>query len=238
MQITPEVLTFLKKVVRTAELVDIDNIIIETGCVRAIDDKKTVLIFQENNIPILPFDSIGLNRTGVFTSRLQLAETRDNFTVDAILNAEGDQVISLTMKGAGMKIDYRCANPTTVKAPKKMLDTLKYRIPLNSEAVMLLQRAHVAMPQLSDIQVVTILSSKDGVSFELADSNNDVFSHTFTLSAENLVDGEPVLFANRYPVKTLLSLFKQNPEGFFDIGEKGILNVVVNDLNVFVLPQV
>lgn len=238
MKITSEVLTFLKKVVRTAELVDIDNIIIETGQVRAIDDKKSVLIFQEDNVPILPFDSIGLNRTSVFTSRLQLAETRDNFSVEAILNDDKDQVVSLIMKGKGVKIDYRCANPVTIKAPKKMLDTIKYRVPLNSEAVMLLQRANIAMPQLAGLDVVTILSDNNGVSFELADNNNDVFSHVFAVRAENFIDGDPAQFANRYPVKTLLSLFKQNPEGVFDIGEKGILNIVINDLNVFVLPKV
>ena len=74
--------------------------------------------------------------------------------------------------------------------------------------------------------------------FEIVDVNNDIFSYTFTDKVETLTDDTDTNFANRYPIKTLLPLFKQNPEGYFEIGQKGILSISVQGLNLFVLPQV
>jgi len=238
MKIDTESVSFIKTVVKTAQLVGIDNIIIEEEGVRAIDDNQTVVLFQKENIPELSFGSIGLNRISVFTSRLALAESRDNFQMDSQDDGNG-QIVSLTMKGSGVKIDYRCANPTTIRAPKQLHDTMQVRVKINPEAVMLLVKASAAMPQMSGkLEVVTLASDKDGVSFELADSTNDVFSHKFTDHAESLIDGDSTKFVHRYPLKTLISLFKENPEGHFDIGQKGILNVNINGLDIFVLPRV
>ena len=78
---------------------------------------------------------------------------------------------------------------------------------------------------------VSVISNADGVAFELRDINNDVMSHTFT-------EGEHPNFAHRYPVKTLLAMFKSNAEGDFEIGKKGMLKFPVNGLDVYVIPQV
>ena len=86
--------------------------------------------------------------------------------------------------------------------------------------------------------MVNIISNKKGVSFELVDINSDIFSYTFTNKVENLTDDSDTNFAHRYPIKTLLPLFKQNSEGTFTIGQKGILSISVQGLNLFVLPQV
>lgn len=86
-------------------------------------------------------------------------------------------------------------------------------------------------------ETVSIISN-DGVSFELVDVNNDVFKHTFAVDAEPLTEDTNTKFAHRYPVKILLALFKHNPGGYFSVGAKGILSFPINNLTVFVLPQV
>ena len=78
-------------------------------------------------------------------------------------------------------------------------------------------------------EVVTI-AYNDGVSFKLSDINSDEFQHVFALETESINGGAGDEFSHNYPVKTLLALFKQSPTGHFDIGEKGILNINVNDL--------
>ena len=138
------------------------------------------------------------------------------------------------MKAKGIKIDYRCANPVTIQAPKQVNDTLKYSVPLNAEAVMMLQKGQSAM----SAETVTIVSNNKGVAFEIVDINNDTFSYTFTNDVETLTDDDDPNFAHRYPVKTLIPLFKQNFDQTFSIGQKGILSISVNGLNLFVLPQV
>jgi len=234
MKLDTDSIVYIQNVVRTAQMIDIDNVIIEPGLVRAIDDNKTVVLFQDKDVPDMSFGSIGLNRIGVFMSRLDIAKTQEDFNIDATIDDGSQFTRSLTMKAKGLKVDYRCANPTTIQAPKQVNDVMKYKVQLNAEAVVLLQKGQSAMAA----ENVTIVSGKDGVKFELVDINDDVFSHIVTTDVECLTDDTNTIFAYRYPVKTLLPLFKYNPEGFFTIGQKGILSISVNGLTIFVLPQV
>lgn len=234
MNIDTETMSFLVNVVKTAQLVDIDNAIVEPGRVRGMDDNHTVVLFHEQDIPDMPFGSIGLNRLGVFLSRYEIARTQDSFKVEAKLSDDEQFARSLTLKGKGTKIDYRCANPTTIKAPRQINDTMKVGVQVNGEAVRLLQKGQAAM---SNPETVTLLCDDDKVSFELVDVNNDVFKHTFAQEIE-LLDGDDSNFAHRYPLKILLSLAKQHPDGHFEIGHKGMLKFPVSDLTVYILPQV
>ena len=226
MRLDDETLGYLQTVVNTALLVGIDNIIIEDGKVRAIDDNKTVVIFQDESVPEMDW-AIGLNRINVFTSRFDIIKTRDDARVEVTVDDDRGFVRSLVMKSKGIKVDYRCANPTTIQAPRQINDEILHRIPLTGEAVMLLQKGQAAM----GADTVSVISNADGVAFELRDINNDVMSHTF-------VEGDHPNFAHRYPVKTLLAMFKSNSEGDFEIGKKGMLKFPVNGLDVYVIPQV
>jgi len=233
MKLDQETIKFIQGTVKTAQLVNIDSIIIEPDHVRAIDDDKTVVIYQNKDVPSLPFGSIGLSRLGDFYSRLDIARTQDDFHIDAVLSEDEAWARSLIMKGKGIKIDYRCAKPDTIQAPRTLHDTMKTRVKLNGNAVLLLQKGQAAM----SAETVTIISN-DGVSFEIIDVNNDIFKHTFADGAEPLTEDDDVRFAFRYPIKTLLALFKKNPDGFFSVGERGILMITINGLDVYVLPKV
>lgn len=234
MKLDTETISYMQNIVNTAKMVGIDSIIIEPGLIRAIDDARCVVLHQTEDVEDLPFGSIGLNRINIFTSRLDIAKTQEKFTVEAVEGAD-DFARSIMMKGKGVKIDYRCANPSSIRAPKLIHDTMKYRVELNGDAVLLLQKGAAAM---ENPETVSIISNKDGVSFELVDVNNDVFTHTFSEDVQTLNGSTKTNFAHRYPVKVLLTLFKNDPEGIFDVGEKGILHINVNGLGVYVLPQV
>ena len=240
MKLDPDTLAYILNVVKTAKLVGIDNIIIEPDAVRAMDDGRAVVLYQSENVPDMPFGSIGLTRIDVLTARYDIAKTTPNFTVETETKVDGNTTFatSLIMKGKGTKIDYRCANPTKINAPKQINDTLRFRVQLNADAVSLLQKGTAAM----GAENVAIISDQ-GVSFELVDVNNDVFKHTFADNVELIPDTDGNVassskFAHRYPVKILLALFRNNPNGTFSIGQKGILSFSVNGLTVFVLPQV
>ncbi len=234
MKLDQEILTYIKNVVETGQLVGIDNIIIEPGKVRAINDDKSVVLFQEEDVPDMPFTAVGLNRIGIFLSRLEVARTQDNFAVDVKTDDNDEFARGFTMTGKGFKVDYRCANPRSIEmvAPKKVNDEMIYKITLTPQAVYMLQKGQSAMGS----DVVTLISNSDGVTFEFVDINSDKFSHTFT---KNVVVSEDAdeSFSYHYPIKILLALFKHDAEGTFQIGRKGMLNIVVNNLNIFVLPQ-
>jgi hypothetical protein len=182
----------------------------------------------------MPFGSIGLTRTDVFLARYDIAKTQDNFVIEALVDEDKSYTRALTMKGKGIKIDYRCGDPTKIKAPRQVNDTLVNQVALNAEGVLLLQKGLSAMGS----EQVAIVCDNDGVSFELTDVNNDVFKHTFASEAVAISENERKTFAHKYPAKILLALFKHDPTGSFKVGTKGILSFPVNGLTVFVLPQV
>jgi hypothetical protein len=233
MKLDQETISYLLNVVKTARLVGIDNIIIEPNLVRAMDDANTVVLFQNKDVMEMPFGSIGLTRTDAFMARYEVARSQDKFTMEAVVHDDTEYARSLVMKGKGVKIDYRCGDPSKIKAPRQVNDTLMFSVGLTGEAVAILQKGQAAM----GVDTVSVVSN-DGVSFELTDVNGDTFKYTFADDAEPLSDDTNTKFVHRYPVKTLLALFKNNPEGKFSIGAKGILSFPINGVTVFVLPQV
>lgn len=226
-------LSYIQTVVKTAKLVNIDKIIIEPNMVRAIADDNSVVILESKDVPELPFGSIGMNRLDVFVSRYELLRTQEKFSVEVDIDEDAGCVRSIIMKAKGTKIDYRCAKPAGIKAPRQINDTLKHRVRLNADSVVLLQKASAAM---SSPEHITLISN-DGVTLEMSDINNDVFKHTLMEKVETLTPDASGKFAHRYFVKTLLPLLKQNSDGYFDVGAKGILAFYVNNLTVYVLPQ-
>lgn len=238
MKVDQHSLAYIQNVVNTAELVKISNIIVEPGKVRAIDEDRTVVLFQDKDVPDMPFGSIGLNRIDVFSSRFNIAKSFDGFEIDATVedsNPEAPFARALTMKGKKMKVDYRCANPATIQAPKVLNDTLKHRVRMSPEAVLLMQKGASAMGS----DEITLIGTKDGVTMEISDINSDKLAFSFADVVENIVegDGEPANFIHKYPIKTVTTLFKTNPDGYFYLTSRGMLKIVVNNLDVLVIPR-
>jgi hypothetical protein len=132
-----------------------------------------------------------------------------------------------------MKIEYRCANPTAIKAPRQIMDTPKYRISLTPDAIVTLQKAVGAMK----CETISVISGDDGVSFELHDENKDKFTYNFADSVQILTDGNGK-FKFHYPTKVMLHLLKNNASNYFDVGMKGVAFFDVGEVNMLVLPQV
>lgn len=239
MNIDKTSLAYIQNVVRTAELVKIGNIIIEPDRVRAIDEDRTVILFQNKDVPSMIFGSIGLNRIDDFSSRFDIARSIDNFQVDVLV--EGDDTKTsfaraLTMKAKGIKIDYRCANPATIQAPKTINDLPKYQIRMTPEAVLLMQKAQGAMHS----DEITFVGSDEGVSFEVVDVNTDKMAYKFADRVQDISnDGKetPIKFNHKYPIKTVTTLFKTAPDSNFILTSRGMLKIVVNNLDVYILPR-
>jgi hypothetical protein len=237
MKIDQTSLAFIQKVVDTASLVKIDNIIIEPGKVRAIDEDRTVVIFHDQKIPDMPFGSIGLNRIGVFSNRYDLARSIDGFDMEAVVESSNPQNVfcrALVMKAKSVKIDYRCANPLTIQAPKTLNDAAKYRIAMTPQAVSMMKRGQTAMSS----DEIKFIGGPDGVLLEMSDVNSDALTFKFADKIEVLDDeGTEPNFQHKYPIKTLLPLFSADPDVRFCITGRGMIKIVVNNLDVYVVPR-
>lgn len=227
-------LAYIQSVLKTASIVKIGNVVFAPGLVKGADDTKTVIIYQTTNIPDLPFGSIGINRAEVFSSRIELARTAENFSIDAVMHTTAAEpfVRALSMKGKGIKIDYRCANPQVIPAPKFFNETPAYTMKITPEVITTMQRGQSAM----GTDEITFVGNDIGVSFEMSDINNDVLAFKIDDDITS-VNGTTPDFSYKYPIKTVYSLFKANSDGFFHVTSKGLLKVVVNNLDIYVLAR-
>ena len=239
MKIDNNTLTFIKRIVSSTSLIGIEGVIIETDKVRAMHEDRSCMLFQ-TEMPKLPFNSLTLNRLSIFSSRLSIAEGCNNLTVDAT-DKEG-MVVALLMKGTNVKIDYRCANPAVLaKVPKAIpeMENIRYQFTINDVAVETLIKGQTAM-QAED---VIIIGNESGVSFELIDTNNDVFSYHFTDTITDLVGDGINSFVHKYPLAVLLpilksSIRKDTPTLNLQISQKGLLKHTIDNLHTLVFPRV
>jgi len=236
MKLNEETVEYVFNVIKTANIVAVDSVIIEPNMVRAMNDARTVGLFTNENVPDVPYGSFGLTRIHDLLNRLLIARDMDNFSID--VNGDDEHAKQLVIKAKGLNIDYRCGDPRKLTAPKLLHDVDCFKVKLTEEAVKVYQKGISAM----NTEEVSIVSN-NGVSFEFADVSHDIYKYTF---ADNVglipnEDGEvpsSSKFAHRYSAKTMLALFKNNPEAEFTVGQKGMLKFPLNDLTVFVLPLV
>lgn len=238
MKLDKEIIDYIFNVVKTGDIVNVDNIIIEPNMVRSMDEERTVGLFTNKNVPDMPFNSIGITRIHDLLSRFSIVKELENFLIEVTTDPDEVYATKLVLKAKKMKVDYRCGDPSKIAAPKVLHDVECYRVQLNEDAVGLFQKGNAAM-STDEVSLV----SNDGVSFEFTDLSHDIYQYTFADTVEPILnaDGEApssLKFAHRYPAKTLQALFKNNPTAEFTIGQKGMMRFPLNDLTVFVLPRV
>jgi hypothetical protein len=73
MKIDPIDLERVQRVVKCATVAKIDNLAVEPGRIRGMNDDQTVIMFHIDNVPDFSFGSLGLNRIDTFTARFDLA---------------------------------------------------------------------------------------------------------------------------------------------------------------------
>lgn len=238
MKLDKETIEYIFNVVETGHIVNVDNIIIEPGMVRSMDEARTVGLYTNQNVPDMPFGSIGITRIHDLLTRYKSINDREDFTVEAIVDSGEEHATQLLISAKGTDIDYRCGEPGKLAAPKSLHDVECYKVKIDEDAVKMFQLGQSTM-KTEDVSLV----SNNGVSFEFADSAHDIYKHKFADTVESIpnADGEApssLKFAHRYPAKTILALFKNNPEAEFTIGQKGMMRFPLNGLTVFVLPRV
>jgi len=234
MRLEQDIIDCLKNIVDAAGVAKLLNVSVEKGIIRGIDESKRVIVWQDQNVPTLPFTMLGLNRFDVLIPRLNLLYGQPNFSIDATISERDSCVSILTMKVPGSKVDFRCANPKTLMLPKSRNDTMVFQVQITPETVQFLTRSEAAMK----MDLVTFVSNESGVRFEIVDNNGDVLSHTFAEQVENVTGGNDTTFVGRYPLRVVLSLFKKATNGIFTIGQRGMMKVGVSGLDLYILPQV
>jgi len=246
MKLTEDIISYITNVVNTANIANIESLVLEDGRVRGMDEEQTVVLLHEKDVPTFPFDTMAFTDVSLVNNKLRIFSERSKderevagvtsmqaaakYFMDITVDDERNFVRNITMKvGRYNRIGARCSNPAHVKAPRVIHDTIVIKFPVTPSLVTALNDAISAVGNVDSVQIKQI---NDGVGFFVEDTNGEPFEYQFadTVPSEN--------FSHKYPLKLLLTLLKQGVDGEFGLGEKGMLKVTINDLDLFVLPKV
>jgi hypothetical protein len=240
MILTTSEVNFIYQTAVLCEKLAIDSLIIESHMIRAIDEAQKIAILFNGPVPITSFTSIGLNRISTFTNRFELFATPQNVSVTATIRETPDPtsydpvkwVQSLMFKDKTVSVDYRCANPLTIQAPKALTNTVVGHSTLTSNLLTIIRNGQSAMRATTAV----LKSTEDGLFLELSDMNRDRMKICID-SVMCDTDGVPVLFEHKYPLKSFLLPFKLSSSGDFEISSKGLLKTTVNNLPTYIIPE-
>lgn len=241
MKLNEDSINKLDLLVHTALTSGVKKLIIESGKIRGIDEKQSVVIITTDNVPDLGGKQVGITRLDSLAARLSLVKSQGNVEIETTEASNGNDISLLDLKCGKTKAQFRCASVEAVKGvPKNMADTLVWEIKINGKSLPVINQAINAM----GAEVVTI-ASKDGktVCLELVDENKDLFTTDISNEVNWVGSGTPQSsFCQKYPAKTLVSLLKEalktsDPLTLM-LGEGGIFSLKVNGFDFFVLPTV
>lgn len=231
MKLDKHISNYLFNVVRTAHKVGIESFIIEPGKVRALSDDRSVVIFTTDNVPDLPFESIGVNRISTLLTRQSLIEGQP-FVAEVDIGTSPAYDLSfarsLKFKGDNIKVEYRCANPMTIVAPKDLTEKLPHHfIRMTTQSLQAIKKGAQAM----ETDMLKLVAENGALKFILSDNNGDLMEYQMGTSVD--VNDKPSDFEFKYNTKKVLQIFNTVPDTEFWITSRGALRVPLNNLDVF-----
>jgi hypothetical protein len=204
------------------------------------DEKRSVCIVAKDNIPDFGGKSVGINRVGVLLTRLGLVKDTDSYAVESHESQKGD-ISHLKISSKDTKVQYRCASAESIKgipAANSIKDASIYGFAVPAETVALLSKASSAMG--AETVTVSAKNNKE-ITFDLVDTNNDVFSTKVVTDVSHVNDETSFAFTFNYPIKQFLALAKasigKDGKTVFAIGGKGLLTIPVNGYTFLIIPQ-
>jgi hypothetical protein len=240
MLLLQDTVTSLNVLIQTATTVGIERMLIGDGLIRGFDERKTVGIVTDKNIPDLDGKLIALNRLKILQSRISLGNAQGALQVDATIAPNGKDISILEIQAGKFKSQFRCASLEAVKGiPKGMSDPLAWEVKIPTKLIPLIAQTEGSMAT----EGITF-ASKDGkkVTIELVDSNKDVASFELDDDANFVGTGSETSFCNIYSSKPLLSLLREAGKVgdvvTLTFGAGGLLRVTANGFEFFVLPKV
>lgn len=238
MKLPSDLLDQLTRTCKVANLLGINEIVMQDcdkgKIVRGMTDVGTpVVILHEFDLD-MEFKDVAIRDAKSFLAKLELAEDRDtNYRVFINIDQDKLSVASFEFKGSKFNMKFAAGSERAVRSPKSLKDMVIARFQMETDAINTLNRATKAM--VGDF--VTFVCDGEEVSFEIKTASKDIFTYTFT-DRVSAVDGDEPSFACSYPVKALISIVKNSDDNWFNIGERGILNTQIQQINVHLIPRV
>jgi len=216
-----------------------DGAVLDDLGTRAIDETGTIALLTDK-VPDFPA-AIALTRIPQLKARLELVKDKPNFIIEYALSGEGDTadmvaetkqfITGLTLKADGVKAGYRCGDPASVKAPKKILDEAVTSFVVKTDDVSAIQNAVNAFGPAKELQFTI---DEGDIQFMVSDENGDSFS---TSVGSSTYDGKLSHSYNAVNISALLKLALVQGSVNIGISERGILSIDRGLFTFYVMPS-
>ncbi len=233
--------SLLQSAIEVATILGIEKMVIDSHSVRGESkDNGTFMLLPFPPDMELEFGSIGITRIPVFNQRMKLIGEQGSLTPDYKDRDSGDKfVFRIVLKKGRTKIDFKCADPAHIRAPKAFNDPEYFSFTVTPDDIDLMLKAKAAMQS----ENVTF-ASKDGkvVKFSISASEGDVLDHELESELDTKTPTET--FASSYKSKILFPVLRsiiddaKQEAVTVTLTKRGIMKIDVNDIPTYIFPEV
>lgn len=140
----------LMDAVEVSTLLGINSIIVDGHSVRGRHHEAgTIFVMNFDEDTTWDFGAIGVTRVPDLAKRLNLMKARgSDFTIETELKQRGEDITyasMLTLKHKKTKVEYKCGDPTLIKAPKGLTDESQFKFSLTINDIKFIKAANSAM---------------------------------------------------------------------------------------------
>ena len=196
--------------------------------IRGLDVQRTAVVFDVMNKPT-EFIEIAIPDVNEFISRYKILKNSEGEINNSVIGKEYVKLI--TFDNGTTKVSYRCKNAKSAVPLLNINENFNVSVNYDVNDIKILQEAANAM----GTEYFYVDISNGLCKFILYDVNNDSFEHTLITRFD-----ESTKLKYKYPVKQVLSLMRLDKDNdTFTISDsKGLMNMLINGINVYVLPNV
>lgn len=229
-----DIIDFLYATAKASIAVGVESLKLSGGIISGISPDHTTIVIQTDNVPDIGFQLV-MHRLDLFTQRMDLIRS-DPSKMEVYVEPDprkGIFVRSMHLRGKGVKIDYRCANPKLIETPASINDKLYTRISHDGSLLTTISKALIAVPS----DAVEFVSDGGSVQVTLRDITSDALTMDVECTIEPLARLSTGAFSGAYPAKSLTTLMKQADEHeLFFCSPTGSVAVMKNNLMIHLLP--
>lgn len=239
-----KVVQYFQRLIKTCAVCGIESVAIEKEVVRgqSEDHTKGIFLIEKDNIPDLPFPSLGIGRVKTLGARINILDADDlTISYDGSKRDNGDLLVKkLLLANKRTKLEYSCYDALKIKAPRNFKDDFVYKFIITEETLKIMSKSM----SIIESPKVSFSTEKDGsVKFRASDTTGDSLDHLVSDSYEIDTDkAQKEHFFNPYEIKYVLPLFKAaadtGGEIVVNMSNRGIIKVTINGFEIYVLPAV
>lgn len=239
MELSKETIEFLSNIIDVAKILKIENVILDHECARGHLKEEGSMIIQRDNLPKFEFTSLGISRINILDTRLSLLGNDVSIEAEEHTKDNGEKTIyKLVLSKGKTVVEFKCADSALMpKAPKNLKDPIFYSFNADEESVALLSKAQSAIKA----ETVAIVGTKSGVLVKLNDIEGDMFNHVISENIKFSPDCTKDKFFFSYKIRVLVPLLKaafKTEQLTVNITSRGLLNLVINNINVYISPEI